>query len=392
MLGVKALLVTPYFWPERLGIAPYATEIAEGLAARGVDLVVLTGEPHYPSKHAIDGTTGWATAHLPYAVRRTPLRDRSSGRLGVRLWNDLAFARSVIGNVRGGCWRKAPALVISPTILAVPALRLAGHHGPIVLAVYDVESELAVATGIFAPQLQGLLRSFERACVRRADTLVTISTQMAETLQRLHPDRDVTVIPLWSACGVFEPRQRPASRPPTFMYSGGLSPRHGVQLLPRIWSELRRRMPEAQFIVQGDGSERESVHAALREIGGNLSLRLPVEKETLAQSLQDADLQIVLQLSGVATHTLPSKALTCIGAGVPIVTNAEAHSTLGLLIDHHGLGIRGDDDVAAITGQIADLFAAPKELEAMQTRVGAYAAQHLDRERSIDAYLAALRP
>jgi len=43
-----ALFVTQHYAPEVLGSAPYCTDIAEALAARGREVVAFTCRPHYP--------------------------------------------------------------------------------------------------------------------------------------------------------------------------------------------------------------------------------------------------------------------------------------------------------------------------------------------------------
>jgi hypothetical protein len=45
-------VVTAYFWPERLGCAPYMTDLANHLVGHGHAVDVFTAEPHYPRKIA----------------------------------------------------------------------------------------------------------------------------------------------------------------------------------------------------------------------------------------------------------------------------------------------------------------------------------------------------
>ena len=48
MSRLRVLITSSYYWPEDTGNAPYVTGLAEHLAARGDDVVVATGFPHYP--------------------------------------------------------------------------------------------------------------------------------------------------------------------------------------------------------------------------------------------------------------------------------------------------------------------------------------------------------
>src|SRR5690606_38384852 len=46
--------------PETTGIAPYTTSLAEGLAARGHRVTVVTAHPHYPEWRIRDGYGAWS--------------------------------------------------------------------------------------------------------------------------------------------------------------------------------------------------------------------------------------------------------------------------------------------------------------------------------------------
>jgi colanic acid biosynthesis glycosyl transferase WcaI len=46
--GARVLIFGINYWPEPTGIAPYTTEIAEYMAARGARVKVIAGLPHYP--------------------------------------------------------------------------------------------------------------------------------------------------------------------------------------------------------------------------------------------------------------------------------------------------------------------------------------------------------
>src|SRR3954452_24233437 len=55
--SLRLLVVTSYYRPETAGTAPYATGMAEDLAARGHHVEVATTFPHYPAWR-LDPDTG----------------------------------------------------------------------------------------------------------------------------------------------------------------------------------------------------------------------------------------------------------------------------------------------------------------------------------------------
>ena len=70
---MRICVVSINYEPEESGIAPYTTGMAVGLAARGHDVEVLTGLPHYPEwrvNPAYRGLSGTAKAMDGVVVRR----------------------------------------------------------------------------------------------------------------------------------------------------------------------------------------------------------------------------------------------------------------------------------------------------------------------------------
>src|SRR5690242_13751004 len=56
---VKVAILGINYAPEPTGIAPYTTGLATGMAQRGHDVHVLTGEPHYPYWKRAPAGYGW---------------------------------------------------------------------------------------------------------------------------------------------------------------------------------------------------------------------------------------------------------------------------------------------------------------------------------------------
>ncbi|MGH2600427.1 MAG: glycosyltransferase, partial [Dehalococcoidia bacterium] len=56
--SMRILLIGINYWPEETGIAPYTTGLAEHLAARGHEITVLTGVPHYPQWRILESYAG----------------------------------------------------------------------------------------------------------------------------------------------------------------------------------------------------------------------------------------------------------------------------------------------------------------------------------------------
>jgi glycosyltransferase involved in cell wall biosynthesis len=97
---VKIKIVGINYFPELTGIAPYTTGMAEGLAAYGHDVNVVTGLPHYPEWRIYDAyrsrrsyreiVNGVTIDRLRHYVPRNP-----SPRNRIRM--EASFARAALG-------------------------------------------------------------------------------------------------------------------------------------------------------------------------------------------------------------------------------------------------------------------------------------------------------
>jgi glycosyltransferase involved in cell wall biosynthesis len=121
--------------------------------------------------------------------------------------------------------------------------------------------------------------------------------------------------------------------------------------------------------------------------GGHVVVRPRVDRNAVASSLAEADLQLVLQAGPAAAFSMPSKALTCLAAGVPFLTNAPAGSALADVAMASGGGrVVPDGEAPALAKEAASLLAEPQELRVMAARGLAYVRRHHDPSRLLRRY------
>lgn len=380
-------VVCAYFWPENLGCAVHVTDLAVHLAKQGHAVDVFSAIPHYPRKSGLayrEAPPG--SDHGRLKISRAWVFDRCSGGLIVRLLNDGMFAcQTALSLLRRKTARDA-VIVVAPPVLALAVVRLLRPRTRIIAAIYDIESKLAQATGIVSNSIVGkILDRTELWCLNRADAVLVLTVQMESALRTMGVMGPITVNPVWPA--VARTSLVAATRPRTLMYSGGLNRRHGIDLLPAVWRELHDRMPECQLIVQGDGTERDLIEAELAEVGGNVSVRPPVDRSVLAESLSDGDLQLVLTSGEAADFTIPSKAITALGVGVPFLTNAPAGSALADFACESGGGmIVPSGRAAELASAARELLSSPERLRSMARAGMEYVAREFDSGRLLRVY------
>jgi colanic acid biosynthesis glycosyl transferase WcaI len=387
------VIVTPYFWPELIGSAPYVTDFAEALAAEGHAVSVFTNRPHYPSRSAFpEYATGQRDRENRGAVRIFRMdRGRDSSDFFQRAAGDLRF---LLRTFRTRRLLATPASVIVafvPSCLSIlAARRLAPRDAKVVAVVHDIESGLLLGEGSAKRALlRKTVRVVERIAYGRADKIIVLTTAMRQELAAIGVKRQAHVIPIWA---LIEPqplnREERPNAPTKIMYSGNFGRKQGLDALVPLVAELNRRRSDLWFVFQGDGSERERIRRALADLGAaNTEFRELVPVQMLMQSLREADVHLVLQAPRTANFALPSKLLTIMSAGRPFVASTDPGSAVEELAEEAKAGL------VVRTGEISALADAVCRLaddREFRLQCGAsgrnYVIDHLSKSRILLSY------
>lgn len=386
------IYISPYFWPEDIGSAPYCTDVCNWLQQRGHDLRVIAFRPHYPSASRFaawqDGTRD-RESYNGAEIARIKTRGRGGGGLRDRIASDLAFLG---GLLRYGLQPKlAPADVIVayvPSCLSLfGAAALSWRMGaPVVGIVHDIESGLAAALGIARTGLlYRSMRLVERAAFGRATHMIVLTDGMAGELRNIGYRGPISVLPIWSARF---PEKDPPAGAPVICYSGNFGKKQNLeQILPLI-GMLNERRPEVRVLLRGEGSERSRIERRVSRMGVTNTAFLPlVPAEAFCESLQAAHLHLVPQAKNVANYALPSKLFTIMAAGRPFLCVAAPDSPLDLLARRSGAGICVyPDDDEALFAAADHLLRHPELMREMGRRGRAFVSANMDRETILRAY------
>lgn len=138
---------------------------------------------------------------------------------------------------------------------------------------------------------------------------------------------------------------------PIVLAAGRLSPEKGFHVLV----EAAEFIPDAQFVLLGDGSERNRLEGRIRELGLGERICLPGFREDLDALIPWADLVVLPSF----TEGLPNVALEASAAGVPVVATAVG-GTPEVIED----GVTGylvpAGDAAALAGRTIELLNNPR--------------------------------
>jgi glycosyltransferase involved in cell wall biosynthesis len=384
---LRIVFLTHYFPPEVGAPQTRIAELAAGLRARGADITVHTGFPHYP-----DGRIA-----APY--RNRPLR-RERGPDGVRivrsavvpapnrgliprLADHLAFAGSALATSPAS--GRADVVVAETPPLFLAAAAPAYKRAPLVLHVADLWPESAVALGALRSRSAiALARRLEHRAYRRATAIAVPTRGIADALER-EPETAGKVVHLPPAvdvrrfAGLPEP---PAGGQFHVLYAGTLGLAQGLDTLV----QAARLAPEVRITVAGDGARADAIARAappnVRLLGA-----VPADRVPALYGAADAG-AVLLRGLPLFEGALPTKLLECMAAGRPVVLAARGEAAE--LVRTAGAGIVAAPDRADELARAFRALAADRERARALGARGRAAARDFDRAASVERWAALL--
>jgi glycosyltransferase involved in cell wall biosynthesis len=367
-------------------------ELAAGLRARGFDVTVHTGFPHYP-----DGRIA-----PPY--RNRPLR-RERAPDGVRIVRSAVYAAPNRGVVRrladhaafcASALAAAPAtgpadVVVAETpplfLAAAAAAYAAAKRAALVLHVADLWPASAVALGALRDRRAiALAQRLERWAYRRAAAIAVPTEGIAAALER-EPAAAGKVAHLPPAV---DTRRFAALPPPAangrleVLYAGTVGMAQGVGTLLEA---ARLAGPRTVGVtIAGAGAEAERVARAappnVRVLGSVPAARVPALYGAAHAGA------VLLHDLPLFEGALPTKLLECMAAGRPVVLAARGESAA--LVRRAGAGMVVEPDRPDRLAAALRALAAERDRAAALGARGRAAAAAFDRAASVDRWAALL--
>jgi glycosyltransferase involved in cell wall biosynthesis len=318
-------------------------------------------------------------------------RNRNSSMLA-RLWGWFTFL--LIGGLRALIESGRPVLFI---VTNPPLAPLIGYvlkklkHQRYILLFYDMYPEAMERFASLSPQsaVARAWRAMNRAAVRHADRVITISPQLAQTLAQYLPLDQVRVIPTWVDTDVIRPLPKVQNEfavrhaqtdKLTVLYSGNLGRVHDLTLLPALADRLRET-PDVHFLIIGEGPGRAPLEEACAQLQLCNVTFLPLQpEEVLPYSLACADIALVALAEGGEGVSMPSKTYYMLAAGAALLGLCREGSDLAAVIDAHACGLHvPPHDVAGAAQAILQLHADRQALEQYRADGRRAAEQHYSR-------------
>lgn len=373
---MRIVLLSRYFPPEIGTAANLFYELACGLAARGHDIEVVTGFPWYnllkiPEKY--ENKIFMTEEMQGFKVRRMSFPLFGPHRLKLALGHLTAPAAAFLS---AAAVRK-PDIFFAyspPLFFGLTGWMLRRVTGvPFLFGVQDLHPQCYIDQGVLKnPLLIGILEGIEKFCYKSSSAVTVHSTG-----NKLHivekkgvPSAKIHVMPNW----IDTDELKPLPRNNAFSekhglngkfivgYAGTLGMSQGLLSVVDAAHLLKNR-GDIEFFIVGDGIEKQKMTARADALGLRNIRFLPMQpKSVYPWVVASCDVGLVTLNKKVKTPVVPSKILSMMAAGRPVLASMPLYGDAPGLISKSGCGLCVEpESPEALAGAIAELADHPEK-------------------------------
>ena len=320
---MRILLVCQYYSPEPISVS----RIAEDLVKRGHEVTVLTGLPNYGFGRILEGYEKPITEEINGVhVVRVKLKPRTNSKKSL-IANYLSFWRHAKRKVNHlGRFDLVYGIQLSPVISMAPAIKYAKkRHVPFVLSCYDLWPESPVASGYIKKNSLAykILYLWSRKIYAKADKILTSSPAFEPYFKDvLKLDKNISTV--YQPPVELEQADAPKSyeTKTNIVYAGNLGK---LQRVDQFVEAMKFLQPgeSIHLWVLGSGVEGKRIEEIVEKyhLQDRVSLIGLVSQQEVANYVANATALVVSLPSSdsVVSETIPSKLVTSLGCGKPII-------------------------------------------------------------------------
>lgn len=369
--------------------------ITTHLAAEGHDVTMLTEQPGYKAADRV-------TAHPPreiiegVAVRRLARIPGVGSALVRRIATALFPARVVVyalgQRLRGKRYDVVWTATMPPAINGL-GVRLASRilKARFVYHFQDIYPELQTFSGNWRKGglLDRIIGWIDRGNARQASACIALSEDMADTIAARGIDRDkIFIINNFMLAGFGADAALPASmsKPESVfrvIFAGNIGRFQGLEAFIDAARLLATERPDIEFMLLGEGSALADLKRRAESLP-NVRFEGHMPFDAAKPVIASADLGLVSINPGIYRAAYPSKTLTYLGLGVPVLAVVEPESALARDLIENDVGwVAPGTDGPALAHAIRSAHDARADIDATRARARAYYMQGLSREAAL---------
>lgn len=379
---MKIIIYCLNFAPEIVGAGKYNSELVNFLHNKGHKVKVITSPKYYPdwkiqnNKYEFDKTYKFKVYRCPIYVPKQPTGIK-------RILHLISFSISSFPILIFQLfWKPDSVILIAPTIICFINIfifklfskkNLFSH-----LHIQDFEIDAAFNLKILSfPLLKNLLIKIESFIFKNFNYISTISPGMINKLiSKGIKKSKIYYFPNWvdinkirnnkfsyKKKNYYRNKLKISEETIVIQYAGTLNKKTGISfLLPII--KFFKRDKKLLWFFACDGPQKKEFVKLTKNIPNIIFLPLQ-EKEKINELLNVADICILPQKENTEDLFLPSKLISILASGNPIVANVKNNSDLGNLVNEAGIRVDPNDQTGFINA-LNDL----KDNEQLRIKLG----------------------
>jgi colanic acid biosynthesis glycosyl transferase WcaI len=371
---MRLLLLSRYYPPEIGAAAALYADLARGLCERGNAVTVVTGFPWYNLARMPQRYVGKAFLRENMdGVEVVRVRLPAFGSRALKL--ALGHMTAPLAAVVGGLMVSRPDAIVvhsPPLTMGVAGWMLKRVWGAaLLLNVQDLHPQCYIDQGVLRNRIViNIWEALERFCYAGADVITVHSDgNRRHVVELKHAAADkVHVLHNW----IDADKERPLPRDNAFArehgltgkfvvgYAGTLGMSQGMMTVVEAAVLLRGR-DDVLFFIVGDGIDRERLEARVREYGlQNVRFLGMQPREMYPWVVASCDTGLIILNARVRTPVVPSKMLSYMAGGRPIIASVPLEGDVPRFVNEAGCGVCvPPGNPQALARAVVDLADAP---------------------------------
>lgn len=404
---MNILLINNYFPPEIGAASHLYYYLAKEFIKRGHDVTVLTGIPRYnvdksvynvyftklkKDKYISEIIEGIKVIRvkLPF-VERNQLFRRGVEHFEIAL-KLFKYSKSLLKNID-------VTLVYSPPLTLYWTAKKIREFtsAPYILNVQDLFPQYAIDLGVLKNKfLISFFKNLEKKAYSSAD-LITVHSENNKkyvddkTVQR----KKTIVIENWIDNNLITPGSKnnefsvenQLTDKFVVSFAGTLGFSQDIEIIIKTANELKN-YNEIVFVIVGDGVKKSEAQMLIEKYNLKNIVMLPtVSKEKYPLVLHSSDTSLATLHRNVKTPTIPSKILSIMSAGIPVIASMNLNGDAPKLIENANAGyVVPAGDYNSMSEKILLLFKNKELKEELGKNGRKYIEEHLSVHTAVDKY------
>jgi colanic acid biosynthesis glycosyl transferase WcaI len=408
------LVIGINYAPEQTSVAPFTTGLCEHLVECGHQVSVMTAFPYYPQWRVHDKYRGLLYKReringvdIRRVIHFVPSKPRNFAQ---RVLHDISFSFNAlfaipqVGPFDGIFCSSPPPFV--PTI-AWLASRVRGV--PFAMKLTDLATDAALALKIMkgGKRLAYWARRIEDFNYSQAAGISVLCSAFKQRLiERGVPPNKIHLVPDWADVEAIRPlprdndfRRQNNLTDANFLalHAGNMGLKQGLQTVVEAARLTESFTPAIKWMLVGEGEERRGLQDSAISYGLSKLRFLPLQpNHMLPYMLAAADVLLMIQKASLTDTVIPSKLLTYMASGRPIVASINSNSETAVRIREADCGlIVPSEDPRSLVDAIEYLRRSPGEAKQLGFNGRAYVEQRFSKQIVLglyDQFFAAIFP